>query len=483
MARPGILVLAARRRATRRCGWATGCRAAGAELIVLRPYAGDAVPDDARRRSTRLISLGGDMGAHRRRRRALAARDPRPARRGGGGARPRRWASASAASCWPRPTGGTVQRGRGRPGDRRVPDRETGCGGGRPAVRGPADDPGRHALPLRRGQHAAAAARCCCSPSMGYPHQAFRRRAVRVGAAVPHRGAARRRSGTGRARRACRIAGRLGPMLDDAERDDGRGVAGLRRTGSSSSLAAPSGPGCAGCRCSGRPPMTRPAVRTPARYGLPDTDRVRADLATIGLFTDAGPTPGTRRRARRDLPRRPTGAGAERAGPARRGGRGRRRTDGRAALTQPRFRGRLIGVLGGVDRAVRPPRRRTRRTGSCCCRKPPAEELISPRTMRGCWPSRWASTRTAPPCTGTDGARADRDRRHRDRRAAPGLPVAAADHRRARPRAGGRAEPADHRAARGLPGAVRAGRRHAAGGARRGRRRAAGRRGAGAARA
>ena len=39
--------------------------------------------------------------------------------------------------------------------------------------------------------------------------------------------------------------------------------------------------------------MTRPAVRTPARYGLPDTDRVRTDLAVIGLFAESGPTPGS----------------------------------------------------------------------------------------------------------------------------------------------------------------------------------------------
>ena len=39
--------------------------------------------------------------------------------------------------------------------------------------------------------------------------------------------------------------------------------------------------------------MTRPAVRSPARYGLPNTDRVRADLATVGLFTESGPTPGS----------------------------------------------------------------------------------------------------------------------------------------------------------------------------------------------
>ena len=39
--------------------------------------------------------------------------------------------------------------------------------------------------------------------------------------------------------------------------------------------------------------MTRPAVRTPARYGLPDTERVRGDLATLGLFTPTGPTTGS----------------------------------------------------------------------------------------------------------------------------------------------------------------------------------------------
>ena len=39
--------------------------------------------------------------------------------------------------------------------------------------------------------------------------------------------------------------------------------------------------------------MTRPAVRTPARYGLPNSERVRSDLAVLGLFSDLGPEPGS----------------------------------------------------------------------------------------------------------------------------------------------------------------------------------------------
>ena len=34
-------------------------------------------------------------------------------------------------------------------------------------------------------------------------------------------------------------------------------------------------------------------MRTPARYGLPDTDRVRADLAIVGLFGESGPIAGS----------------------------------------------------------------------------------------------------------------------------------------------------------------------------------------------
>ena len=39
--------------------------------------------------------------------------------------------------------------------------------------------------------------------------------------------------------------------------------------------------------------MTRPAVRTPARYGLPNSERVRGDLSALGLFSDVGPEPGS----------------------------------------------------------------------------------------------------------------------------------------------------------------------------------------------
>ena len=80
-----------------------------------------------------------------------------------------------------------------------------------------------------------------------------------------------------------------------------------------------------------------------------------------------------------------------------------------------------------------------------------------------------------PPCTGTEGARASVTGGKAIAAAAPRLPVAAADHRRARPGARRRAVAADHRAAGGLPGADRPGRRHPAGRPGRRRRRAAGR--------
>ena len=39
--------------------------------------------------------------------------------------------------------------------------------------------------------------------------------------------------------------------------------------------------------------MTRPAVRSPARYGLPDTDRVRCRPGDVGAVHRSGPTPGS----------------------------------------------------------------------------------------------------------------------------------------------------------------------------------------------
>ena len=94
--------------------------------------------------------------------------------------------------------------------------------------------------------------------------------------------------------------------------------------------------------------MTRPAARTPARYGLPATDRVRGDLAAIGLFTDAGPAAGSEEVlaaiARSGRPEYAVQGLARlvEACP------GRTSADLLEALRgQPRFRGRLIAVLGG----------------------------------------------------------------------------------------------------------------------------------------
>src|SRR6476619_4566514 len=91
--------------------------------------------------------------------------------------------------------------------------------------------------------------------------------------------------------------------------------------------------------------MTRPAVRTPARYGLPNSERVRSDLAVLGLFSDLGPEPGSEGVL----------TAVSRAGRPELAVYGLTRlfeacTDTAELMdslrTKPRFRGRLIALLG-----------------------------------------------------------------------------------------------------------------------------------------
>ena len=75
--------------------------------------------------------------------------------------------------------------------------------------------------------------------SMGYPNQAWRQGPAAWGVQFHFETGASDLARTGRAPRDDELTGRLGPMLDEAERGDGRGVAGVRRTGSSAFAAQP----------------------------------------------------------------------------------------------------------------------------------------------------------------------------------------------------------------------------------------------------
>ena len=150
--------------------------------------------------------------------------------------------------------------------------------------------------------------------------------------------------------------------------------------------------------------MTRPAVRTPARYGLPNTDRVRGDLATVGLFSEAGATRGSEGIL----------VAISRAGRPELALYGLTRlfeacTDQDALLealaTNPRFRGRLIALLGASTvlsehLAVAP--------GDWHSLLPeaPAEFLIAPEDIRTVLFDAVGVDPGQPPCTGTEGARA-----------------------------------------------------------------------------
>ncbi len=152
--------------------------------------------------------------------------------------------------------------------------------------------------------------------------------------------------------------------------------------------------------------MTRPAARTPARYGLPGTDRVRGDLAAVGLFTDAGPAAGSEEIltaiARSGRPEYAV-QGLARLVEASSGQSG---VDLLEALRgQPRFRGRLIGVLGGSTvlsehLAAFPD------DWLLLLPEAPPEELIATSEMRRVLAEAVGLDPALPLCTGTEGGRA-----------------------------------------------------------------------------
>ena len=150
--------------------------------------------------------------------------------------------------------------------------------------------------------------------------------------------------------------------------------------------------------------MSRPALRTPARYSLPDTDRVRADLALVGLWGQGGPVAGNEeiltaisRAGRPELAVYGLARLFEAAGD---------HAQLMAALrSQPRFRGRLLGVLGGSTvlsehLAAWP------EDWHSLLPEAPSEELVPADGMRRVLCGALGIDPDAPPCTGTDGARA-----------------------------------------------------------------------------
>lgn len=150
--------------------------------------------------------------------------------------------------------------------------------------------------------------------------------------------------------------------------------------------------------------MSRPALRTPARYGLPDTDRVRDDLRLIGLWGATGPAP-----ANEDV-----------LAAVARTGRPELAVYGLARLheadtnpaqlmealrTQPRFRGRLLGLLG-ASTVLSEHLAAWPEDWHNLLPEAPAEELVSAESMRRVLCAAVGVDPDAPPCTGSEGARA-----------------------------------------------------------------------------
>jgi glutamate-ammonia-ligase adenylyltransferase len=150
--------------------------------------------------------------------------------------------------------------------------------------------------------------------------------------------------------------------------------------------------------------MSRPGLRTPARYSLPDTDRIRADLALVGLWGADGPVPGNE-----DIL-----AAISRTGRPELAVYGLARlyeADSNPAQimealrTQPRFRGRLIGLLG-ASTVLSEHLAAWPEDWHNLLPEAPAEELVSAESMRKVLCEALGIDPDAPPCTGTDGARA-----------------------------------------------------------------------------
>lgn len=150
--------------------------------------------------------------------------------------------------------------------------------------------------------------------------------------------------------------------------------------------------------------MSRPALRTPARYGLPDTERVRTDLAETGLWSADGPVAANEdilialaRTGRPEL----AVYGLARLYEA----------DGNPAQimealrTQPRFRGRLLGLLG-ASTVLSEHLAAWPEDWHSLLPEAPAEELVSAESIRRVLCAAVGVDPDAPPCTGSDGARA-----------------------------------------------------------------------------
>ena len=150
--------------------------------------------------------------------------------------------------------------------------------------------------------------------------------------------------------------------------------------------------------------MSRPAVRTPARYGLPDTDRIRADLVAVGLFSAAGLTDGSgdiltaiSRSGRPVLAVQGLARLFEAADD---------QAELMAALrSEPRFRGRLIALLGastvlGEHLAAWPA------DWHSLLPEAPSETLLDPKAIREVLAAAVGIDPSLPPCTGTEGGRA-----------------------------------------------------------------------------
>ncbi len=150
--------------------------------------------------------------------------------------------------------------------------------------------------------------------------------------------------------------------------------------------------------------MSRPALRTPAWYGLPDTERVRADLDLLGLWGADGPVTANEGIL----------AAVSRAGRPELAVYGLARlfesADDTGQLLEalrgrPRFRGRLLGVLGGStvlsEHLAAWPEDWRRLLPEM-----PAEELVPAQEMQRVLCDALGIDPDAPRCTGTDGARA-----------------------------------------------------------------------------
>ena len=150
--------------------------------------------------------------------------------------------------------------------------------------------------------------------------------------------------------------------------------------------------------------MSRPALRTPARYGLPDTDRVRDDLTLTGLWGADGPV----------------AANEDVLAAVARTGRPELAVYGLARLheadtnpaqlmealrTQPRFRGRLLGLLG-ASTVLSEHLAAWPEDWHDLLPEAPAEELVSAEGMRRVLCAAVGVDPDEPPCTGSTGARA-----------------------------------------------------------------------------